>query len=54
MSRCHLLQGRLIQCHAPGLRFELANSDKLRDATYPIEEEGCQFFIVIDCEVSAP
>lgn len=53
------LQGRLIQCRAHGLRFDLAsgclaNSDKLRVATYPIEEEGGRFFIVIDCEVSAP
>lgn len=53
------LEGRLIQCRAHGLRFDLAsgylaNSDKLRVATYPVEEQGGQFFILIDCEVSAP
>ena len=54
-----LLQGRLIQCCAHGLRFDLAsgylaNSDRLRVASYPIEEEGGQIFILIDCEVTAP
>ena len=53
------LQGRLIQCRAHGLRFDLAsgylaNSDKLRVATYPVADEGGQMFILIDCEVSAP
>lgn len=51
------LQGRLIQCRAHGLRFDLAsgclaNSTRLKVATYPIEEEGDQIFIVI--EDSAP
>lgn len=54
MNQCHLLQGHLIQCPAPGLRFDLAKSDKLKVARYPIEEEGGQYFIVIDCEVFAP
>ncbi|MBB2496187.1 Rieske (2Fe-2S) protein [Aquipseudomonas ullengensis] len=52
------LQGRLIQCRSHGLRFDLAsgylaNSDRLKVATYPIEEEGGQLFIVIANEVSA-
>lgn len=52
------LQGRLIQCRAHGLRFDLAsgylaNSDQLRVVTYPVVEEGGQIFIRIDCEVSA-
>lgn len=46
------LQGRMIQCRAHGLRFDLAsgylaNSTQLKVATYPIEEEGGQIFIVI-------
>lgn len=53
------LQGRMIQCGAHGLRFDLAsgylaNSNRLKVATYPIVEEGGQVFIVTDCEVSAP
>jgi nitrite reductase/ring-hydroxylating ferredoxin subunit len=51
------LQGRVVQCRAHGLRFDLAsgyllNSDKLRVATYPVEEDGDRVYIVI--EDSAP
>lgn len=47
------LQGRLIQCRAHGLRFDLAsgylaNSDTLKVATYPVEADGEQLFIVIE------
>ncbi|MGY4532295.1 nitrite reductase/ring-hydroxylating ferredoxin subunit [Pseudomonas sp. TE3786] len=47
------LQGRVIQCRAHGLRFDLAsgyllNSTALKVATYPVEIEGEQIFIVIE------
>jgi nitrite reductase/ring-hydroxylating ferredoxin subunit len=47
------LQGRVIQCRAHGLRFDLAsgyllNSTALKVATYPVETEGEQIFIVIE------
>jgi nitrite reductase/ring-hydroxylating ferredoxin subunit len=51
------LQGRVIQCRAHGLRFDLAsgyllNSTALKVTTYPVRTEGEQLFIVI--EDSAP
>ena len=47
------LQGRSIQCCAHGLRFDVAsgyllNSTQLKVATYPVEVQGEQVFIVID------
>lgn len=49
------LEGRVIQCCAHGLRFDLAsgyliNSKALRVASYPIEQHGGQVFIVFDSE----
>lgn len=49
------LDGRVIQCCAHGLRFDLAsgyllNSTQLKVASYPVEREGEQLFIVIDAE----
>lgn len=50
-----LLQGRVVQCRAHGLRFDLAsgyllNSNQLKVATYPVEQGDGQVFIVIeDC-----
>lgn len=53
------LAGRVIQCCAHGLRFDLAsgyllNSSALKLACYPVEVEGDQLFIVIAPEESAP
>ncbi|VVN80329.1 Rieske (2Fe-2S) protein [Pseudomonas fluorescens] len=52
------LDGRVIQCCAHGLRFDLAsgyllNSTKLKVANYPVELVDGQAFIVIVPEVSA-
>ena len=53
------LEGRVIQCCAHGLRFDLAsgyllNSDKLKVANYPVEVVDDQAYIVIVPEESAP
>lgn len=53
------LEGKVIQCCAHGLRFDLAsgcllNSTALKVANYPIAVEGDQVFIVIVPEESAP
>ncbi|WP_160105819.1 Rieske (2Fe-2S) protein [Pseudomonas izuensis] len=53
------LDGRVIQCCAHGLRFDLAsgyllNSNKLKVANYPVEVVDGQAFIVIVTEESAP
>ncbi|MBS7691599.1 Rieske 2Fe-2S domain-containing protein [Pseudomonas lalucatii] len=53
------LEGRVIQCCAHGLRFDLAsgylvNSTLLKVPTYPVEVEGDQLHIVIAPEESAP
>jgi nitrite reductase/ring-hydroxylating ferredoxin subunit len=53
------LDGRVIQCCAHGLRFDLAsgyllNSNKLKVANYPVEVIDGQAFIVIVPEESAP
>jgi 3-phenylpropionate/trans-cinnamate dioxygenase ferredoxin subunit len=53
------LAGKVIQCCAHGLRFDLAsgyllNSTALKVACYPVEAEGDQVFIVIAPEESAP
>lgn len=53
------LDGKVIQCCAHGLRFDLAsgyllNSTQLKVANYPIEVVDGQVFIVIDSEESAP
>ena len=47
------LEGKVIQCCAHGLRFDLAtgyllNSTKLRVTSYPIEQIGEQIFIRIN------
>jgi len=47
------LEGRVIQCCAHGLRFDLAsgyllNSTALKIRTYPIEYQGNEVFIVLD------
>ena len=52
------LAGRVIQCCAHGLRFDLAsgyllNSSALKVACYQVAVEGDQLFIVIDPEESA-
>ncbi|MFZ3186760.1 MAG: Rieske 2Fe-2S domain-containing protein, partial [Pseudomonas sp.] len=52
------LDGRIIQCCAHGLRFDLAsgyllNSSALKATCYPVEVEGDQLFIVIDPEEAA-
>lgn len=52
------LAGKVIQCCAHGLRFDLAsgyllNSTALKVACYPVAVEGDQLFIVIDPEESA-
>lgn len=49
------LDGRVIQCCAHGLHFDLAsgyllNSTQLKVASYPVECEGEQLFIVVDTE----
>ncbi|WP_322976964.1 Rieske (2Fe-2S) protein [Acinetobacter pittii] len=48
------LEGRVIQCCAHGLRFDLTNgclvnSAQLRVATYPVEVVEDKVFIVMDC-----
>ncbi|MCY1399753.1 Naphthalene 1,2-dioxygenase system ferredoxin subunit [compost metagenome] len=53
------LDGRVIQCCAHGLRFDLAsgyllNSTKLKVNNYPIEVVDDQAYIVIVAEESAP
>lgn len=53
------LQGRVIQCCAHGLRFDLRsgyllNSTAVKVASYPVEIIDGQAFIVISCEESAP
>jgi 3-phenylpropionate/trans-cinnamate dioxygenase ferredoxin subunit len=53
------LDGRVIQCCAHGLRFDLAsgyllNSNKLKVANYPVEVVDGQVFIVIVTEEAAP
>jgi len=53
------LEGKVIQCCAHGLRFNLVsgyllNSTQLKVASYPIEVVGGQTFIVIVPEESAP
>ncbi|WP_166360886.1 Rieske (2Fe-2S) protein [Pseudomonas akapageensis] len=53
------LEGRVIQCCAHGLRFDLSsgyllNSTKLKVANYPVEVVDGQAFIVIAPEESAP
>ena len=54
------LDGRVIQCCAHGLRFNLAtgyllNSTALKVASYPVEaQEDGRLFIVIASEESAP
>lgn len=52
------LQGRVIQCCAHGLRFDLRsgyllNSTAVKVASYPVEIIDGQAFIVISCEESA-
>ena len=53
------LAGKVIQCCAHGLRFDLAsgyllNSTALKVANYPIEVEGEQLYLIIASEESAP
>lgn len=53
------LEGRVIQCGAHGLRFDLRsgyllNSTQLKVASYPVEFVDGQAFIVIVSEESAP
>ncbi|WP_433741021.1 Rieske (2Fe-2S) protein [Pseudomonas putida] len=53
------LDGRVIQCCAHGLRFNLAsgyllNSKTFKVANYPIEVIGDQTFLVIATEETAP
>ena len=52
------LDGRVIQCCAHGLRFDLRsgcllNSAQVKVATYPVEVVDGQVFIII-CEEAAP
>ncbi|WP_416224399.1 Rieske (2Fe-2S) protein [Acinetobacter sp. ANC 4648] len=47
------LEGRVIQCCAHGLRFDLANgyllnSTQLKVASYPVEVVGEQVFIIME------
>lgn len=49
------LEGRVIQCCAHGLRFDLAsgylvNSRALKVASYAVEQQGGQVYIVFDSE----
>ncbi|MEN5036698.1 Rieske (2Fe-2S) protein [Pseudomonas sp. TWI929] len=49
------LEGRVIQCCAHGLRFDLAsgyllNSKALKVTSYPVEQQDGQVFIVLDGE----
>lgn len=53
------LDGRVIQCCAHGLRFDLVsgyllNSNKLKVASYPVDVIDGQAFIIIVPEESAP
>ncbi|ATE78785.1 3-phenylpropionate/trans-cinnamate dioxygenase ferredoxin subunit [Pseudomonas sp. PvR086] len=53
------LEGRVIQCCAHGLRFDLRsgyllNSTQVKVANYPVETIDGQAFIVIACEEPAP
>ena len=53
------LDGRVIQCCAHGLRFDLRtgyllNSTALKVAQYPVEVIDGRAFIVFPCEESAP
>jgi nitrite reductase/ring-hydroxylating ferredoxin subunit len=53
------LEGRVIQCLAHGLRFDLRsgfllNSTLVKVNSYPVEITDDQAFIVITCEESAP
>ena len=53
------LEGRVIQCLAHGLRFDLRsgfllNSTLVKVNSYPVEIIDDQAFIVITCEESAP
>jgi nitrite reductase/ring-hydroxylating ferredoxin subunit len=53
------LEGRVIQCCAHGLRFDLRsgyllNSTQLKVTNYPVEVVDDQAFIVIASEESAP
>lgn len=53
------LEGRVIQCRAHGLRFDLAsgqllNSPQVKVARYPVERDGDRLYIVILSEDSAP
>ncbi|MNN67030.1 hypothetical protein D3C81_1826420 [compost metagenome] len=53
------LEGRVIQCCAHGLRFDLAsgyllNSTKLKVVNYPVEVVEDQAYIVIVPEEAAP
>ncbi len=50
------LQGRVVQCCAHGLRFDLVsgyllNSDKLKVTTYPVEKDDDRLYIVIEDSV---
>ena len=52
------LEGRVIQCCAHGLRFDLAsgyllNSTRLKVANYPVEVVDGQVFIVLAAQVLA-
>ncbi|MGH8466212.1 MAG: Rieske (2Fe-2S) protein [Pseudomonas sp.] len=47
------LEGRVIQCCAHGLRFDLAsgyllNSTALKVTSYPVEQQGDQLYIVYE------
>ncbi|AJA16103.1 MULTISPECIES: Rieske (2Fe-2S) protein [Pseudomonas] len=49
------LEGRVIQCCAHGLRFDLAsgylvNSKALKVASYPVQQEGDAVFITLDSD----
>ena len=49
------LDGRVIQCCAHGLRFDLAsgyllNSTALKVPSYPVERQGEQVYIVLDAQ----
>lgn len=51
------LEGRIIQCCAHGLRFDLAsgyllNSTALKVARYPVAREGEAVFILLEAEVA--
>ena len=51
------LEGGVIQCWAHGLRFDLAsgyllNSKALSVASYPVEQEGGQVYLVLAAEES--